>query len=358
MLPRPRQLLVASTALVALGVGGAGALSASAPAESPTLASTVPADGGATPADGVGDAVAKSEAEPFRMEVFLEVAGMGAGTGPAVSVMTGEFADGRTHVVADLSAALTGIGEAAELPPGLSAADLSLELITDGTDLYVRAPILDLIAEQSGGAAGPLGPFTTLGDGWGYVDLAAAADMSPGGLTEAMGVTSVDPSAVFNALAELEGAEAIGTEQIRGVSATGVRAEASLVDLLVAQGLDPAELDVAGMEDLAGVTIPVEVWIDKDGLVRRLVIDIDSETFADVADATDQPLDPASLGAVELSVTIELFDYSASDIVIEAPTEFIDVTDALVDLMATTAALPASPITTSLPTPTTLGLRS
>ena len=163
---------------------------------------------------------------------------------------------------------------------------------------------------------------------------------------------------MFDALAELEGAEAIGTEQIRGVSATGVRAEASLVDLLVAQGLDPAELDVAGMEDLAGVTIPVEVWIDKDGLVRRLVIDIDSETFADVADATDQPLDPASLGAVELSVTIELFDYSASDIVIEAPTEFIDVTDALVDLMATTAALPASPTTTSLPTPTTLRLRS
>lgn len=339
MLRRTRCLLVALAALTPVVVSGTEVLAASAPSVTPTVASTVPPENDPASPDGLNDAAEKSKTAPYRIEMFVDLSGMGLTTDPDVPLLTGEIADGRAHMMMDLGVMFADMLEGSDAPPELQGVDLTMEYVVDGTDMYLRAPLLAAVAEQEAGTTDSLAVFTELGDDWGYVDMAAIAGMAPGDIAGTLGVVGADPAAFFELMTNVEGAESIGTEEIRGVSTTGVRADVSLVDLMTAQGVDPTQLDVTGMDDLAEITVPVEVWIDKDGFVRRLVLDLNAETLTDAASAgTDDVLDPTMLGGFDTSMTMEMFDYGAEDIVIEPPTEFVDITDAFSELIASTAS--------------------
>jgi hypothetical protein len=110
-------------------------------------------------------------------------------------------------------------------------------------------------------------------------------------------------------LAALEEANAditeLGTEEVRGVNTTHLRAVVDLAELDASLTDD----ERATLErDLGGLTVsefPIEFWLDDQGLVRRYSMD-----FSELASAE---------GDIERAgMVFEFFDYGA-DISIEAP---------------------------------------
>jgi len=332
MTRRSRSLLIALVVVAPVAICGAGVFASPTPGDSPTIASTLPPGASTPPSpDELNAAGEKSSQAPYRFEMFMEMSGLGLSIDGDTPLASGEYADGASHMVMDLSAIFASVAD--QLPAELADMEMTMEMISEGTDLYLRAPFFAAMAEDAGGAAGPLGAFVALGDGWGYVDGSTMPGMTAGQVTGAFGVGAGDPSAFFDLLADVEGAEAIGTEDIHGVSSTGVRAEVSFAELLAAQGTDVSQLPTTPGVDLASLTLPIEVWIDKDDFVRRFVIEFSPEVFADAAESSGQDIDPEMLGGLEMSMTMEMFDYDAADIVIEAPTDFVDITDDFIELL-------------------------
>jgi hypothetical protein len=208
-------------------------------------------------------------------------------------------------------------------PSELPDTFMALEMISDGTDLYIRAPVLAAFAEAG---VESMAVFTEVGDGWGYVDGGVPGVQDA--LAGTMGIGSVDPSAMFEVLAAAEGVESIGAAEIRGVSTIGLRAKVDLTELMPAPGLS-----IAADEDvLSGVTFPTEAWIDKDGFVRRIVINLPEKTLAEAAEASGEDIPSSMFGDANISLTMDMFDYNA-DIVIEIPTEYIDITEEFAELV-------------------------
>jgi hypothetical protein len=114
----------------------------------------------------------------------------------------------------------------------------------------------------------------------------------------------------------------VGTEDVGGVSTTRYRAtidfsraldQGTARDMLDQMGLDIDEQ----LERLraAGVTIPTDVWIDEDGLLRKLRMRMGGEALG----SSGLPAD------TQMTITIELHDYGTPVSVTAPPPE--DVTD-------------------------------
>src|SRR5690606_23539101 len=159
-------------------------------------------------------------------------------------------------------------------PPQLADLDPTMETITIGNDVYLRAPFLATLGDLLGGPTGPLGPFVALGDGWGYVDFAALQG-DPADVGLVLGHSSASPTALYEVVTTSSQLEPLGTETIHGVEATGVRATVDFEAMLEAQKIDVAELPGGG-EGLADATFPLEVWLGADGYIRRLSFTFDA----------------------------------------------------------------------------------
>lgn len=318
-------------ALASVALVGAGSLAASSPSDSPTVATTLPAT---TPPDSpdagdVSDAAEQSAAATYRIEMFMSMAGMGIDLSGDTPLMTGEVAGTQSHMVMDFGAMFGELIPEDQMPPELAAAGFTMEFVTDGTDMYIRSPLLAMTAASGDPSTAP---FAELGDRWGYVDGTAVPGMSPTDISGSMGVGGADPSAFLDLLAEVAEVTPIGTESIRGVDASGVSAEVDLGALLEAQGTAAMP---AGGPDLGDVTFPIEVWIDKDSFVRRIVMELNGEAIAGAAEASGEEISGSELmGGVEIGMTMEMFDYAAADIAIEIPTDVVDITQAFTDMMA------------------------
>ena len=164
-----------------------------------------------------------------------------------------------------------------------------------------------------------------------------------------------DPLGEAGALLEAAGqAEVVGREEVRGAEATRVRFQVSLLDLsgeaLFAADEDAADApDGAFSEDAAGdpdgaffddgaedpfaegleqffafldATFEVEVWIDDENFIRRLVFDLAS-LFAGLAGPDDDVDLPSSL------ITLEFYDFDA-DISVDAPPPEVIVDSSLI----------------------------
>jgi hypothetical protein len=112
----------------------------------------------------------------------------------------------------------------------------------------------------------------------------------------------LNPSTLLDELQPAGGFEEVGREDVDGIPTTRLRAK------------DPEETPVPDLRDsVPGDTVTsLEVWIDGDGLVRRL----------DIATTQTGPGDPDdTLSLVSYTMSIRFFDLGAP-ITIEAPTEF------------------------------------
>lgn len=186
---------------------------------------------------------------------------------------TGEFSGDRTRLVQRFGDDEAGAGE--------------LESVTEGSIVYLRGPLTDVFGNE--------------GDRWLRFDSSGLLD-------------GVDPSALLSggpsslgveSLGVLDGefgeVSELGTEEVRGVATEHYRIE---VDL---SGVDQPAVPTA--DD----TLPVELWVGEDGLVRRIRL-LAADLAPEVADGA-----PADAG-----VTVEFFDLGA-DITIDVPTEYTDL---------------------------------
>jgi hypothetical protein len=145
---------------------------------------------------------------------------------------------------------------------------LEMEMIMDGTVVYMRIPQLQGV-----------GGFATE---WISMDVSKAVpgfeDLA------AFGAGQNDPSNAFGYLQGAEEAEELGTETIDGVETTHYEVK---VDLAEAAKDVPADLRdemrkvIRQFRGQFGTTaMPFEVWVDGDGLARRMVYRMEADGFS------------------------------------------------------------------------------
>lgn len=232
---------------------------------------------------------AMAEAGSARMEMTMTMAAMGESFEVTAE---GGFSGEQATFTMDLGA-LLGAAEASgeAMPPGF---DEPMTIVVDGATTYLKVPMLAM--------------FTGT-DGWLSVspeDMGVAEDSLGLGFG-----ASGNPAELLESLRGVsDEIEELGTEDVRGVSTARYRV---VVDLDKAAAELPDEAREAYEQQVASLgvtTMPVEVWIGEDGLVRRMAFD-----FAALLDQVpEEELDGFESG----SVVLELFDYGA-DIDIEVP---------------------------------------
>lgn len=232
------------------------------------------------------DTAAAAGSGRFEMTVAVDTA-----EGVFDIVATGGFTGDQMTMEMDLGSVLAQAAAASgdTVPEGFEEPML---MVVDGTTTYMRNPMLQAL---------------TGGTGW--LSL-STEDLGLAGGSLGFGAGGDDPSRLLETLRGVaDDVEVVGTDEVRGAAVTHLRAT---IDL--AKALEQAPAEQRGMleaqlegldESLSG--IPVEVWIDGDGLARRMVMVTDAAVFA-----------PAAMAEGSVTLTIEFFDYG-EPIFIEIP---------------------------------------
>jgi hypothetical protein len=172
------------------------------------------------------------------------------------------------------------------------------ETLLAGNIVYLRAPLFAL--------------FTGDPDRWVRLDLEAAgeeAGLDPDQLVP----TDAGPTALLQQLrGAAEDIEELGREEIRGFDPHHLRVTV-VSDRAIAQAPEAMREQLQAYAEATGLPdrYPMEVWIDDDGLPRRI--------------RTVLEIDDAARGAVTQETTLELFDFGVA--VDLTPPEGDDVVD-------------------------------
>jgi hypothetical protein len=291
-----------------------------------------PAGFKATP-EYLAAAVEDLEGVPHRFEMTIRVGVEidGDVSGPDASRLSGVFDGEREHVRMDIG--------------GFAGDDGGhMEQVVDipGNALYVRGTYPAEVTEAMsslGGTMECVAALGELGDRWGRADLTALVDVLPEAWRSRVGqarLQNLDPSALLDLVAGAESVEELGTAEVQGEAMTGLAATVTAADISEAQGTStrgvepPTGAESAALADLlADLEYKVEVWIDRDGYVRRLVLD-QGEAMEQILEETDTPGSNA-LTAFMFILTLDLFDYGDESIQVEVPeaVDTVDITAAL-----------------------------
>jgi hypothetical protein len=227
---------------------------------------------------------AAADARTGQLEMVVEVSPPEAEGEPFEITASGSFdlAAEQMSMTMDMGALFDRLAESSDepVPPGLGG---DWDVRVDGDTFYLRVPILQM--------------FTGT-DGWLSMtanDVGAAADGF------GLGAGTYDPSKILDSLRGVRGEpEVVGEEEVRGVATTHYRATID-VERAVAQAPEEQRTQVeAALEQLGDPEIPeipVDIWLDDDGLPRRLSIDLGHAPAGVLGDA----------GAMTL--TMEVFGY-------------------------------------------------
>lgn len=220
------------------------------------------------------DLAADAGSARFEMVVAID-----SPEGELEMLATGGYEGDRMSMEMDLGTMLSGLAEATgeSIPPGF---DEPMQIVFDGELAYVRMPMLDMLTGTSGWlSASP-------------EDLGQQGSLGLGGAASS-------PTQVLETLRGVaDDVEELGAEDVRGVETTRYRATVDFEDVLAGVPDEQREQMQAQLDQLGGADIdslPVEVWIDGDGLARRLEMALE---------------DTGAMGAPgSVTLTIDLFDY-------------------------------------------------
>lgn len=300
--------------------------------------------------DFLADVAERSGTEAYRVEMSMAMEGAfdGDRLDFDVPLVTGEVDGTSSSMVMDLGAlfeelAATDPAAGDAMMDALGDADLTIEMVIDGEALYMRVPFFTAIAEvaRAEGATdadlGPLADLAELGDSWGRIDVSALGGVSMGDIADTAGAQAADPRAVLDLVAGADDPRELGSDVIRGVEVEGLAATVDLADAIESQGRDVDEfveqqvggdLDDDQVEALVGMEVPIEVWVDADGFVRRTSYEMDLTRLMEAA--LDEPAPEGT--TMTIGITLDMFDYGDGSIDIEVPTESVDITDEFRDL--------------------------
>ncbi len=177
-----------------------------------------------------------------------------------------------------------------DLIPGAGSGEV--ELIQQGFVIYMRFP------------AGTQAQLPR-GKQWLKIDLGALGKDTGIDLGQLSQLNQGDPSQMLRYLrGASEGVEEVGEEEVHGTDATHYRAEVD-IDKAVERSLDEVPAETRGAvrasakrlrEMIGAKTIPVDVWIDQEGLTRRMELAYDMEM-------------PGQSGDLHMEMTMEFFDF-------------------------------------------------
>lgn len=178
--------------------------------------------------------------------------------------------------------------------------DQAIEMVVRERTLYMQVP------EQGRAELGVSTP-------WIAIDTQRAGQ-AVSGITGGLGGTNdpADSLAGLRGVAE-GGVRVVGTEELRGVETSHFEAEVDLRRALEASGeiADPEAFERFA-DQLGGGSATYDVWLDGDGLVRKL-------RFGTPVQGT------------EVSVTMELYDFGEATVTrIPAPQDVTDITDQVI----------------------------
>lgn len=326
--PRMRRLstLVAIATLVMSACTGASTLSTGtalvAPEiSSPSIASVAPPAG-----ESLARAIALVREQPgYRYTFELALGGLpevpaagglsvtGAGSVDPVANRTSMLLDLRS--VRDLLVAGGGVS-AAEIDEFL--VDGRVELLQDGSTLYVRMPAL----AQRLGSSKPWLSLTVPPEG---DPTGTPAVPGPFGALGGGGIPS--PADYLAQLQQLDASvRETGTEVLRGVSTTRYSGVLDLRTLMAARMTPAQAADLNSMMPyLDAFKLPFDVWIGADGLPRRFVLTMKLESL--IGAIAPQTPSGAVQPAPALTFAYDLFDYGAADPVTAPPADQVTVVD-------------------------------
>jgi hypothetical protein len=194
-----------------------------------------------------------------------------------------------------LFAGMTG-PNAAGAPDFDDPSGWKVEAVQDGTVSYVRFPALD---EQ-----------LPAGKSWIRTDSRDTPQQGFDGMQLAQ-FTSNDPRELLEVLRGVSGEiEIVGSEQLRGAATTHYRATIDPLEYGKLASPDKRQELESLAEQMAAQSgrreIPVDVWLDEGGLVRKLTMAISA-------------MQPGTSDSSDVSMTFEIYDYG-KDVDIDLPT--------------------------------------
>jgi hypothetical protein len=216
----------------------------------------------------------------------------GVAGGPVTVSAEGEYTGRQARMTLDMSALGAATG---------GAFGGEMELVMDGLVIYMKRPS-QITSALPGGKE------------WIRLDLAVAGEELGVDFEELRQIQQADPTQTLKyLLGASDDFERLGSEKVRGVETTHYR---GTVDLRKALEEIPADSrdELERVLELTGEpTMPFEVWIDGDGLTRRMKY--------------EQPL-PADQGGEEttMALTMEMYDFGA-EVDVEPPRD-----DEVIDL--------------------------
>lgn len=236
-----------------------------------------------SPEAAVAEAVTNS-VEAGTSRVSLELTMTGVGDKPVT--ITGEGVQDSQEHRARFTFDLSEVGE-------LSGGGVQLgeiDLLLDGFTLYMNLPFLETAGLKP----------------WVEIDLQALAQEGGFDLGSLRGLSQTDPTQVLQYLrAASDDIEEVGEEDVRGVGTTRYRMSIDL-DKVAQQAPEEARAAIEELLAESGLeTIPAEVWIDGDGLVRRIELAYEGMEFT-----------PGQKGDMDLR--LELYDYGV-EVDVQAP---------------------------------------
>lgn len=248
-------------------------------AKESTQATVLTGDAAAAALRAAPDAAAEAGSGRFEMRMSFDTP-----DGAFEVTASGAYSGDQMSMEMDLGSALAELAAATgeTVPPGL---DEPMRVVVDGTSSYIRFPMLDALTGTSG---------------WLSV---TPEDMGMASSTFGLGATTDDPAQLLETLRGVaDEVTPTGDEEIRGVATTGYRATVDLDRALQAMPADQREAMAPMLEQIDGSLgeMPVDVWIDADGLARRLRMDMGG--------LLAKAMGPAG-GGGRASVTIDFFDY-------------------------------------------------
>ncbi len=165
-----------------------------------------------------------------------------------------------------------------------------------GNIIYVKIP--DNAAGQFGGKS------------WLKLDPNAfGAGQNPFGSLE-----SSNPAQILGTLEGAGGVTKVGDEPVRGVRTVHYKAQIDVAKAADAQGLTPQQRQQLQQALGGQTTIPADVWIDEQGLVRRITVEFAAKPPAGVGGAPS-----AAPSSLQTRLTMEFYDHGQATAPVTAP---------------------------------------
>lgn len=190
--------------------------------------------------------------------------------------------------------------------PGPAAMAGPIQMIFSETVMYMRMEAMTDLLPQ--------------GKEWIKIDLQAVGSEAGFDLQQLQQLGGSDPSQQLDYLRGVSDVKEVGSETVRGVETTHYQGRVDFDK--VAQKHPEAAESVKRLQELAGIdTVPVEVWIDGDGLPRRMSMEMDMNPDTSTQGRASAP----GPGPVSMDMVMEFFDYGVDvDVEIPADSEVLD----------------------------------